>query len=294
MTLFILLGGCLGLGVVLIATSFLQSPVPLGRALQQLHTPVTTATPGSSSWRVRRLGESWQSTSLAKRLLLGSDANLRICQITPAEHLSQRVTFALVGLLWAPTTVALMTLGGVAVPLVIPLWVSLALVPLGFLYPSVSLVSLARARRRSFRHAFSSFLDLVSISLSGGKGIDGALHDGAEAGDGWAFEQIRDSLRRSRLLGETPWTGLARLGDELNVPELKELAASAELGGAEGARVRTSIAAKARALRLRGLTDVEAAAQSASEKMSLPIVGLMVGFIVFLGYPAVIQVVNGL
>jgi hypothetical protein len=53
-----------------------------------------------------------------------------------------------------------------------------------------------------------------------------------------------------------------------------------------------SIAAKARALRLRGLTDIEAQAQSASERMSLPIVGLMLGFVAFLSFPAVIQVVQ--
>jgi hypothetical protein len=57
--------------------------------------------------------------------------------------------------------------------------------------------------------------------------------------------------------------------------------------------VRSSLAAKAKALRLQGLTEVEAAAQSASERMSLPIVALMVGFIVFIAYPAVDKVLHG-
>jgi Flp pilus assembly protein TadB len=190
--------------------------------------------------------------------------------------------------------VALIALGGVSVPLALPLWASVFLAPVGFLYPSIYLRSSANSRRRSFRHALSSFLDLVAISLSAGRGIDGALNEAARAGDGWAFDQFRDALQRARLLGHTPWSQLASLGDQLDIPELKELAASAELGGAEGARVRASIAAKARSLRLRGLTDVEATAQGASEKMSLPIVGLMLGFIIFLGYPAVTQVINGL
>jgi Flp pilus assembly protein TadB len=101
-------------------------------------------------------------------------------------------------------------------------------------------------------------------------------------------------MLEASLLGKTPWAGLARLGDELEVPELKELAASAELAGSEGARVRASVAVKARALRLRALADAEAAAQSASERMSLPIVLLLVGFVLFLGYPAVVQVLAGL
>jgi hypothetical protein len=98
----------------------------------------------------------------------------------------------------------------------------------------------------------------------------------------------------ARLQGETPWAGLARLGEELSFPELGELAASAALAGDEGARVRASLAAKARSLRLHGLTDVEAAAQSATERMTLPVVLLMLGFIVFLVYPAVEQVLHGI
>src|SRR3546814_7918519 len=84
------------------------------------------------------------------------------------------------------------------------------------------------------------------------------------------------------------------LGEALDIPELGELAASAALAGSEGARVRTSLSAKARSLRLRGLTDVEAAAQSASELMSLPVVLLMFGFVIFLGYPAVDRVLQGI
>ncbi len=78
------------------------------------------------------------------------------------------------------------------------------------------------------------------------------------------------------------------------MPELGELAASAALAGAEGARVKASVAAKAKGLRARVLADVETAAQSASERMSLPIVLLLVGFVLFLGFPAVTQVLHGL
>ena len=109
-----------------------------------------------------------------------------------------------------------------------------------------------------------------------------------------AFDELRRALLESRLQGETPWAGFARLGDELAFPELGELAASAALAGDEGAKVRASLAAKARALRLRGLTDIEAAAHAATERMTLPVVLLMLGFIVFLAYPAIDQVLNGI
>src|SRR5205807_7026561 len=125
-----------------------------------------------------------------------------------------RAAFVLLGLLWAPFTAAVMLAGGVHVGVEFPLWISVALAPVGFLYPSLLLKAKAADRRRTFRHAFSSFLDIVSISLAGGRGVDSALHDAAEAGQGWAFDELRRALLESRLQGETPWAGFARLGDD--------------------------------------------------------------------------------
>ena len=297
MTAAVIIGVGFGTGLALIVTGLRPATVPLTVALEQLHRPrarrfeLDGAVPTRTT---RLLGESWAGTSLARRVVTAAEPDLHVVGTTAAEHLAQRVACALVALLWAPATTALMAAGGVDAGWVLPAWVSIALAPLGFLLPGIALRTRANERRRSFRHAFSSFLDIVSVSLAGGQGVDGALHAGAEAGQGWAFAELRRALMEARLLGEPPWAGLGRLGGELGIAELTELAASASLAGAEGARVRASISAKAKALRLRGLTDIEAAAQSASERMSLPIVALLVFFVVFLGYPAVTQVLRGL
>ena len=213
---------------------------------------------------------------------------------TATSHLAQRLAFGLIGLLWAPLVVLIMRIGGVHVGVALPLWVCVVLGPLGFAYPGLALRSEAADRRRGFRHALSAFLDVVSVSLASGRGVDTALRDGVRAGHGWPFEELERALSEARLLGETPWTALARLSRSIGVPELGELAASAALAGNEGARVRSSLAAKARAIRVRGLAEVEGAAQSATERMTLPVVLLMVGFIVFLGYPAIDRVINGI
>ena len=94
---------------------------------------------------------------------------------------------------------------------------------------------------------------------------------------------VRCPARRASRRG-TASTGSATSSTSLS----SELAASVALAGDEGARVRASIAAKARAIRIRGAHRRRRRAQAASERMSLPIVLLMVGFVVFLGYPAVI------
>lgn len=78
------------------------------------------------------------------------------------------------------------------------------------------------------------------------------------------------------------------------MPELEELANSLTLAGAEGARVRQSLMAKAESLRQRRMTEAEAEANESSERMVLPLVLLGLGFLLFLGYPAVSRVLGGI
>jgi Flp pilus assembly protein TadB len=296
-TIAVMLGLGFGLGVALVLAGFRPVPQPLAQAVADLRgaSRLPSSVPsGHEGTMSRLLGPLILETSWGQRAARNVSSDLRVTNTTQAVYLSSRIAFAFVAALWAPLTFSLMQVGGVDVGFVLPLWCSLALAPIGFLLPVLQLRSKAADRRRTFRHALSAFLDVVSISLAGGRGVDSALHDAAQSGHGWAFCELRRSLLEARLQGETPWTGLARLGQDLAIPELGELAASASLAGAEGARVRTSLAAKARSLRLRGLTEIEAAAQSASERMSLPIVVLMVGFIVFIAYPAVDRVLTGL
>jgi len=85
-----------------------------------------------------------------------------------------------------------------------------------------------------------------------------------------------------------------RLGEELGIDELSELAASLALAGAEGARVRSSLQAKAISMRAHELSEAETSDQAATERMSLPIVLLLAGFMVLIGYPALMRVAHGL
>jgi Flp pilus assembly protein TadB len=298
-TAVVLLGVGFGFGLLLLASGLFPARPPLALALERLHRPggqlpdtEGAVPPGSVATRL--LGRSWTSSALGRRLTAGAAADLRVVGLTAEEHLAQRVAVAVVGVLWAPVVALVLSAAGTPAPPVLGLWMSLVLAPVGFFVPVVELRARAARKRRSFRHALSSFLDVLSIALAGGKGLEGALNDAAGTGDGWAFRELRAALADARLLRQPPWAGLSRLGNELGLPELGELAASAALAGTEGARVKASVTAKAKALRVRVLADVETAAQSASERMSLPIVLLLLGFVLFLGYPAVTQVLRGL
>ena len=59
---------------------------------------------------------------------------------------------------------------------------------------------------------------------------------------------MEQSVNRNQMLQNlksrtTPWDNLRQLGEELDLPELAELASSIALAGTEGATVRASLAA---------------------------------------------------
>jgi Flp pilus assembly protein TadB len=294
-------GAGFGAGVWLIVRGLFPPRPSLAQALAQLRrlpepTPVlTTDGEGGIAARVgrpaadalTRAGASWLLPAAVRR-------DLAVLGRSPERHLAEQVTLALVGLLFAPAITVLLLLGGAHLPLVVPLWASLLFAVAGFLAPDLGIRADANRRRRDFRHALSSFLDLVVVALAGGGGVETALADAASVGSGWAFGLLRRALDHARLARLTPWAALGRLGQELGVAELSELAASVALAGTEGAKVRASLAAKAASLRTHELADVETADQAATERMSLPVVLLFAGFLLFLGYPAVQKVLTGL
>ena len=144
------------------------------------------------------------------------------------------------------------------------------------------------------RHALAAFLDLVVISIAAGAGVEAALTYAGATGRGWAFTQIRGALETARLTRRPPWEALGQLGHELGISELTELAASITLAGTEGAKVKASLGAKAAAIRARQLSDAETTAQAATERMSLPLVLLFAGFLLLIGFPAVVHVLTGI
>ncbi|MFD8497738.1 type II secretion system F family protein [Amycolatopsis sp. NPDC059657] len=211
-----------------------------------------------------------------------------------STHLAEKAILAVAGILAPALLQILLSLAGLSLGFEFPIIAGLVLACAGFLFPDLRAKSEAAKLRAGFRHALSAYLDLVWITLAGGAGVDSALNDSVAIGHGWAFTQIQRALDTARLTRTTPWATLRQLGDELAVTELSELAASVSLAGTEGAKVRVSLAAKAAALRTHQITDAEGDAQAATERMSLPVMSLFLGFLAFIAYPALTQVLNGL
>ena len=298
----LLLGALVGLGAIVSWRLLFPSPPPLQAAIDRLQrrNPLVRIThadqsDGISNFLGRTVGASLGRIMRNLGLRIDSlEPDLRLVGRTLDQHLAQKVVLAFFGFALPAIVATVWTVGGFSVPLSFPTGVGLVLGVFFFFAPDISLRSETEERRKAFKQALGSFLDLVVISLAGGTGVESALRDAAAVGRGWAFAQLRNALEVTALTGETPWAALARLGEELGVTELVELSASVSLAGTEGARVRDSLAVKAASLRDHALAEAEAEAQSTTEKMALPVVLLFLGFLILIGYPAVDAVVNNL
>lgn len=296
----LLLGGGVGLGLLLLARGLRPPRRSLRAALARLQpvtlpesdpaTPPTSANPAGWGLATRLVGHP------AARLLDGLDirvptpgADLRVTGRTRERLLAEKVTLALAGLLWPPATLAVATLQGVRLPAPLA-GAGLALAVGGWVLPDLALKQAARQRRRDIRHTLGVVLDLTVIGLAGGAGVEGALTAATRQGTDWTSTQLRQALDAARLRREPPWSALGRLGEAWDVPALSELAASAALAGTEGARVRASLTAKAVSLRAHQHADTEAEAAAATERMALPTVALAFGLLLFIGFPAVAQI----
>lgn len=161
------------------------------------------------------------------------------------------------------------------------------------LAPDLSARGAAAQQRAELRAATSALADLVVMGLAAGAGSTGALATALQHGRGRASERIRGAVHIATVRHRPPWEGLETLARESGVRELFELAASLRLGGASGARTRTSLTAKATSLRARRLAEVEAAALAATERMALPTMGLVSGFLLLIVYVALVHVMDG-
>jgi tight adherence protein C len=214
-------------------------------------------------------------------------ANLALVGKSFENFIATKVLLAVFGLIFPPVVLAAISLAGVHLSILIPVWAGLVFALVFFFLPDLDLRQQVERRQRDFRHAIGAFLDLVAMNLSGGRGVPEALMAASEIGEGWAFWRIRDALANARITGQTPWQALGALGAEVQVNELKDLSAALSLVAEDGAKVRESLTARAVSLRRRELADLEGQAGERSQSMLLAQMLLAAAFLIFLMYPAV-------
>ncbi|MGP3949626.1 type II secretion system F family protein [Streptomyces sp. 7N604] len=294
----LLLGALFGAGATALVYG-LRPPRPaLADVLNALNAPAAPADSGTheaekAEWATR-LGT--RLVPLVRALGFRTAAlrvDLAVCGKDEDQHLAGKAVCATAGLLAPWAAALLLRLGAdVAAGWWMPLAGSLALAVLLFFAPDLAVRQQAVRRRREMGHTLSLVLDLTVIALAGGAGIQQALTQAVAAPHGWAAARLRHALHVAQLTRTSPWPHLGELGRHLAVGELTELASTLSLAGSEGAKVRGSLAAKARAMRRRRISEADGAAQAATERMSLPVVGLFAAFLLLIGYPALAHVMS--
>ncbi|MFE0514201.1 type II secretion system F family protein [Streptomyces sp. NPDC058964] len=228
------------------------------------------------------LQQGWEQRSLR--------ADLAVLDRSWEKFLATKVLLGVAGLFFGPFLFAVVwTLGFGSSP-VIPVWLALLCAALFFFLPDLEVRRDAADKRRDLRRVIGAYLDLVSMSLAGGRGLPEALMAAAEVSDGWANQRIRNALSDARITGVSQWQALGALGEELGVEELKDLSASLALVADDGAKVRESLASRAETMRHRELSEIEGSAGEKSQSMLVAQLLLCAGFLVFLIFPAAMRV----
>lgn len=305
LTLVMLVGGLVGAGVLLLFRLLTPGPVSGAAGLAQIDARrergaraaslTADRRHGDESVRMRKVGATLSDALAARGFKLSSSvsANLGIVGQSRETFLARTLLAAVVGMFVPFIVLAFPLVTGMFSSPVIPVWLAFLGAVLGAIMPWAQLNRDAEERRRDFRHVVSSFLDLVAMNLAGGRGVPEALQSATSISDGWAMVRIRDALEAARLQGSTPWAALGQLGDEVDVDELRDLAAALALVAEDGAKVRDSLAARASSMRRKELADAEGRAAAQSQSMLVAQLLLCVGFLLFLTYPAVARVLGG-
>lgn len=296
MTAALITGAVAGLGIFLLILALIPRRLSLVRQLAAFDAahpsgglrsrPQPLA--GKESRISRKLGaalakfcaeQGWEFPSLR--------ASLALVGKSFESYLASKLLLAVFGLLLGPILLTVLSIGGIQLPLAVPLWAGLLLAAVFFFLPDLELKQKVYRRRRDFRHAIGAFLDLVAMNLAGGRGVPEALMSASEIGSGWAMWRIRDALTNARIIGQTPWQALGALGEEVRIDELRDLSAALSLVAEDGAKVRESLATRAASLRRRELAELQGQAGERSQSMLVAQMLLAIAFLIFLVYPAV-------
>lgn len=197
------------------------------------------------------------------------------------------VGFAIGFVLALVAVVAVTLVGGVALPPGTPVIAAFA-AGIGFFFlPDVDARSAAAKRRKDFEFAFGAYQSWVALEMAGSAAPEEALPSAAQVGSGWPLALLRDTLYRARLGKRSEWDALAELGVRIGVDDLRDLGQLVKLVAQDGAKVRETLTARSTTMRRRQLAVEQGVAGERDQSMRLAQIVLGMGFIVFLGYPAV-------
>ncbi|MFI0448049.1 type II secretion system F family protein [Actinomadura sp. 6N118] len=295
MTLTVIAGALIGLGLFILIAELRPAPPRLDAALTQLDahepdpdTPATPSTPlqvAAGRLAARLTGPGGLPIPRKDLAILGQ---------TSERFVLNKIGCLLLGLA-LPAMLPMLAFAAGAqmpVPIEVPAIASLVLAAALFFAPDMAVRVDAAERRTDFRRLLTAYLDQVTLERAAGAAPNQALETAAEISDAWVFQRINTVLQRARRAQQPPWEGLAALGAEIDVVELEDLAQMAQLAAGEGTKILETLRAKADSMRQQQLSDARTAANSHTTTMVIPIALLGMGFLLLLAFPVMYTMVN--
>ena len=295
-----LLGAAIGTLLFWLAIKLIpprRSPlVELGSfdAHQRSRPPVTEQSPrtqaaADAQWRIGH----WVAAELARRGIryAGLRQDLALTGRSFDAVMGRKVVAAVGGFLIGLLAVGWMQYGlGAALPTGAPVVVAGIAAAALFVAPDFDVRKEARRRRAEFTEDLAVYLELVALEMAGYAAAEAALPQAARRGGTWSMLLIRDTLLRARLSGEDSWDALTELGQRIGVSDLRELGSLIKNVADDGAQVRRTLSARAASMRRARMASEEGAAAEHNQSMRLAQLLIAFGFMLFVGYPAFVNI----
>lgn len=207
---------------------------------------------------------------------------LRLQGKSIAEFYADKIVMAVVGAV-LPAMIGLAWGWMTGRPSWWPAGLALVGIALGFFVPDLLLRRSSKVSQAGAVESLLVYIDLVTLERLANASATEALQSAASLSDVPLFVQIRTALERARLEQQSPYGELRRLADDLDLPELKDVADIMQLDES-GAALSGTLRARVKELRNAHLTreqiDAGAAAEGMTIYMTIP--ALIFGMI-FLG-----------
>lgn len=270
-SLAVLAGILLAGGLAALVVAVVPATPRLTDALDRLspassHAGTAEADLGSVATRSQRLG-AYVYRRVGLPVSARQRQSLRLQGRTLADFYGDKAALAITGAL-LPALLGFLLGYLVGVPGYVPLILGLAGAVLGFFVPDLMLLHATKAARSSAVEALLVFIDLVTLERLANASATEALHSAAQVSDAPLFLQMRAALERARLEQHSPYGELRRMADEMDLPELHDVADVMQLDES-GAALSGALRARVRELRDAHLTREQLATSAAAESMTV-------------------------
>lgn len=285
-------GAVTGLGVGLLVREMWPARPRLAAVLARLDDPPLAApVPGVAGRDLRVAVGAWLAPRLVGIRWLAPPRDDLLLLRRPVEvFYTQKAVMAGYGLALPAALTAVLGLLGISLPAQLSVLGCLALAVAMWFAPDLVVHGEAAEARAEFREAVGAYLDLVALVRAADGGPAEALERAAAVSSTWPFGRIATALDHARYAGQTPWQALAELAGKLQIPELRDLADIVLLAGQDGAAIHGALVRKAEALRAQQVAAAKTAANTQTEKMTLPGAVLLLGFLLLFGFPVFARV----